>query len=64
MKTAYGNDSGKRENAHNNYDQAVFGLITAGGHRMYFVSETGVLTILCAWALAAVLYIRARKQHL
>ena len=52
--------------AHNNYDQAVFGIITRGDNRMYFVSETGVLTILCAWALAAVLYIRAKKrmQHL
>ena len=29
---------------------------------MYFVSETGVLTILCAWILAAILYIRAKKQ--
>lgn len=33
-----------------------------GGNRMYFVSETGVLTMLCAWALAAVLYIRVKKQ--
>ena len=48
--------------AHNNYDQAVFGLITGGDNRMYFVSETGVLTVLCAWILAAILYIRARKQ--
>ena len=48
--------------AHNNYDQAVFGLITRGDNRMYFVSETGVLTILCAWALAAVLYTRAKKR--
>ena len=48
--------------AHNNYDQAVFGLITRGDNRMYFVSETGALTILCAWTLAAILYIRARKQ--
>ena len=48
--------------AHNNYDQAVFGLITRGDNRMYFVSETGALTILCAWALAAILYIRERKQ--
>lgn len=48
--------------AHNNYDQAVFGIITAGAGKLYFVSETGVLTILCAWALAAILYIRARKQ--
>ena len=48
--------------AHNNYDQAVFGLITGGDNRMYFVSETGVLTVLCAWILAAILYIRARNQ--
>lgn len=33
-----------------------------GGNRMYFVSETGVLTMLCAWVLAAVLYIRVEKQ--
>ncbi len=33
-----------------------------GGNRMYFVSETGVLTMLCAWALAAVLYIRGKEQ--
>ena len=48
--------------AHNNYDQSVFQVITADANRMYFVSETGVLTILCAWALAAILYIHARKQ--
>ena len=48
--------------AHNNYDQAVFGLITRGDNRMYFVSETGLLTILCAWALAAVMYTCAKKQ--
>ena len=48
--------------AHNNYDQAVFGIITRGDNRMFFVSETGVLTMLCAWALAAVLYIRVKKQ--
>ena len=48
--------------AHNNYDQAVFQVITRGDNRMYFVSETGMLTILCAWVLAAILYIRVRKQ--
>ena len=48
--------------AHNNYDQSVFQVITAGADKMYFVSETGVLTILCAWAVAAILYIRAKKQ--
>ena len=48
--------------AHNNYDQMVFQVITAGASKMFFVSETGLLTILCAWALATILYIRARKQ--
>ena len=48
--------------AHNNYDQAVFGIITRGDNRMFFVSETGILTILCAWALAAVMYMRVKKQ--
>lgn len=48
--------------AHNNYDQSVFQIVTAGASKMYFVSETGVLTILCAWAVAAILYIRAKKQ--
>lgn len=35
--------------AHNNYDQAVFGVITRGDDMMYYVSETGFLTIICAW---------------
>ena len=48
--------------AHNNYDQSVFQVITAGDNKMYFISETGVLTILCAWVLAAIMYIRAKKQ--
>ena len=48
--------------AHNNYDQMVFQVITKGDNKMYFVSETGVLTILCAWFLAAMLYIHAKKR--
>ena len=48
--------------AHNNYDQMVFSVITAGADRMYFVSETGILTIVCAWALAAVMYLRHIKR--
>ena len=41
--------------AHNAYDQAVFGPITGGADRMFYVSETGILTILCAWLAAAVM---------
>lgn len=49
--------------AHNNYDQTVFGIITIGGSdRMYFVSETGILTVLCAWTLAITLYLGTKKQ--
>ena len=48
--------------AHNNYDQSVFQVITAGANKMYFVSETGVLTILCTWALASIMYICVKKQ--
>jgi len=48
--------------AHNNYDQAIFGLLTRGDDRMYFVSETGILTILCAWLLAAALYLAERNK--
>ena len=33
----------------------------AGASKIYFVSEAGVLTILCAWALAAIMYIRAKE---
>lgn len=49
--------------AHNNYDQAIFGLLTRGDKRMYFVSETGILTIICAWALAIIMY-RSEKKRL
>lgn len=49
--------------AHNNYDQAVFGLITRGDNRMYFVSETGLLTILCAWILAVGMYLCVHGKY-
>lgn len=49
--------------AHNNYDQAVFGALTNAENKMYYVSETGVLTIICAWILAAVMYLRFRKHE-
>lgn len=48
--------------AHNNFDQGVFGLLTRGADKMYYVSETGVLTILCAWALAAAYYLWIKRQ--
>lgn len=48
--------------AHNNYDQAVFDVITKGDNRMYFVSETGILTIVCAWILAIIICVRFVKS--
>ena len=38
--------------AHNNFDQSVFGNITLGDKKMFFVSETGIFTIICAWIIA------------
>lgn len=48
--------------AHNNYDQAVLGIITLGDNKMYFVSETGILTIIFAWILAGICYFRYIKK--
>lgn len=50
--------------AHNNFDQAVFGVITRGENRMYYVSETGLFTVICAWLIAViVLYIIKRDEE-
>ena len=49
--------------AHNNYDQTVFDLLTRGDNKMYFVSETGLFTIVCAWALAIICMIRFKKKN-
>ena len=48
--------------AHNNFDQAVFDILTAGDEKKYFVSETGVFTIICAWIIAIVLLILLKKN--
>lgn len=48
--------------AHNAYDQMVLSMITVADNKMYFVSETGILTILCAWALAIILYRSEKKR--
>jgi len=46
--------------AHNNYDQAVFGVITRGDDMMYYVSETGFLTIICAWVIAIIMIVKIK----
>ncbi len=48
--------------AHNNFDQAVFDVITRGDDKKYFVSETGVFTIACAWIIAIVLIVLLKKN--
>ena len=48
--------------AHNNYDQAIFDIITKGEDKLYYVSETGIFTIICVWACAVVMYIIFRKH--
>lgn len=49
--------------SHNNYDQAIFGLMTNGDNKMYFVSETGIFTIVCVWTIAIIMYLRYRKKQ-
>ena len=49
--------------AHNNYDQAVFDLITKGADKMYYVSETGIFTIVCVWIIAIILYISFLRSN-
>ena len=46
--------------AHNNYDQAVLGVITRGDDMMYYVSETGFLTIICAWVIAIIMIVKIK----
>lgn len=42
--------------AHNTFDQTIFGPITVASQKMFFVSETGIFTIVCAWVLAVILF--------
>ena len=48
--------------AHNNYDQSVFGVITRGADKSFYVSETGVFTIVCVWVIAVIMYFSYRKS--
>lgn len=48
--------------SHNHFDQALFGPFTIGDNKMYFVSETGVFTILCAWTIAIFFLIKYSKK--
>lgn len=51
--------------AHNAFDQTVFDVITIGDDKKFFVSETGVFTIVCAWVIAIimlVIYMKKKKK--
>ena len=47
--------------AHNCFDQALFGTYTVGDNKMYFVSETGILTAVIIVALAIWMYLSYKK---
>ena len=49
--------------AHNNLDQGILDVITRGEDRMYYVSETGMLTIICTWVLALIMYLTFTKKE-
>ncbi len=42
--------------AHNVYDQAIFATATTGDNRMYFVSETGILTVVVVVVMAVIVW--------
>lgn len=42
--------------AHNTFDQLIFGTVTVADNKMFFVSETGIFTIIFAWIVAVFLY--------
>lgn len=48
--------------AHNNFDQAIFDVITKGADKLYYVSETGIFTIVCAWIIAGIMYMNYKKK--
>ena len=48
--------------AHNDYDQTVFQVITRGENMFYYVSETGIVTAICAWIVMGVILIINRKR--
>lgn len=48
---------------HNNYDQVLFGQLTNGEKVGFFVSETGIFTIILIWFVAVYLYLDVRKEN-
>ena len=48
--------------AHNTFDQLIFGTVTVANNKMFFVSETGIFTIIFAWIVAVFLYKKCNDQ--
>ena len=48
--------------AHNNYDQSILDIITKGADKTYYVSETGIFTVVCVWIIAIIMYISFQKK--
>ena len=49
--------------AHNNYDQSVLGVITKGEDKLYYVSETGIFTMIVVWLIAVFMFIRFKRKE-
>lgn len=49
--------------AHNGFDQMVFGAYTVGENKMYFVSETGVITAVCSVLIAVFMWYQCVKAE-
>ena len=48
--------------AHNNFDQALFGTYTSGKDHMYYVSETGLLTVVIGLLVAVIYYSLVKNE--
>lgn len=48
--------------AHNAYDQAIFSVYTVGENKMYFVSETGIITAVVVVGIAVYMYLSEKKS--
>lgn len=49
--------------AHNNIDQLIFAPITTGDNSRYFVSETGIFTIIIVGVIAICMYLIEIKRN-
>lgn len=48
--------------AHNVFDQALFGAYTSGKNNMYYVSETGIFTVVIGILVAVIYYMNVKNK--